>query len=103
MRGVIAPPSKLIVKKRIPPRVYFSLGGIKYEGGRSKQKSSFMRGVIVPPSKLILKHFSPPKGGVLLGGVIKGGRLLTTLTVKHASDHSSKHAGASRLMHCECM
>ena len=77
MRGVIVPPSKLIVTNICSPKVCFLLGGVNYEGGRSNQKGSFMRGVIVPPSKLIVNNYFPPKVLFLLGGVIiKGGRLL---------------------------
>ena len=54
IRGVIVPPSKLIVRNIVSPKVLFLLGGVNYEGGRSNQKSSFMRGVIVRPSKLIV-------------------------------------------------
>ena len=62
MRGVIVPPSKLIVTSICSPKVLFLLVGVNYEGGRSNQKSSFMRGVIVPPSKLIVTCFcSPPR------------------------------------------
>ena len=32
MRGVIVPPSKLIVKNNSPPNVVFVLGGLNYEG-----------------------------------------------------------------------
>ena len=62
MRGVIVPPSKLIVTNNCPPKVFCLLGGINYEGGRSNQKSSFMRGVIVPPSKLIVTNILSPQG-----------------------------------------
>ena len=55
------PPSKLIVKKICPPKGFFLLGGVNYEGGRSNQKSFLMRGVIVPPSKLIVTNICPPK------------------------------------------
>ena len=34
MRGVIVPPSKLIVKKEIPPKVVFLLGAFIIKGGR---------------------------------------------------------------------
>ena len=62
MRGVIVPPSKLIVTNMFSPEVLSLLGGVNYEGGRSNQTSSFMRGVIVPPSKLIVtKTVSPPR------------------------------------------
>ena len=67
-KGVIVPPSKLIVNNNFPPKGFFILGGVNYEGGRSNQKSSFMRGVIVPPSKLKVKKEIPPKV-VLSGGV----------------------------------
>ena len=63
MRGVIVLPSKLIVTNIFPPKVFFLLGGVYYEGGRSNQKGSFMRGVIVPPYKMIVKNNSPPQGG----------------------------------------
>ena len=55
--------------------VFFCLGGVNYEGGRSNQKSSFMRGVIVPPSKLIVKIKFPPKGGFFIRGglLLRGG------------------------------
>ena len=69
MRGVIVPPSKLIVTNIFPPRGGFLLGGVSYEGGRSNQKSFLMRGVIVPPYKLIVKCVFPPRGGFVLGGV----------------------------------
>ena len=62
MRGVIVPPSNLIVTNIfVPPR-----GGF------------LIRGVIVPQSELIVKHICPPQGrGFLLGGcLIKGGRLV---------------------------
>ena len=68
IRGVIVPPSKLIVKTSFSPKGFFLLGGVNYEGGRSNQKSSFMRGVIVPPSKLIVTNKIPQRVGFLLGG-----------------------------------
>ena len=68
MRGVIVPPSKLILTIICPPRGGFLLGGVSYEGGRSNQKSFLMRGVIVPPYKLIVKNNFPPRGGFLLRG-----------------------------------
>ena len=58
------PPSKLIVKQVLPPKVFCFIRGVNYEGGRSNQKGSFMTGVIVPPSKLIATRFVSPKGGV---------------------------------------
>ena len=54
------PPSKLVVNVLFSPKDFFLLGGVNYEGGRSKQKSSFMRGVIVLPSKLIVNKDFPP-------------------------------------------
>ena len=69
MRGVIVLPSKLIVANNCSPQVFFLLGGVYYEGGRSNQKGSFMRGVIVPPYKLIVTNNCPPQGFFLLGGV----------------------------------
>ena len=74
IKGVIVPPSKLVVFVSFPPMLFFLLGGINYEGGRSNHKSSFMKGVIVPPSKLIVNKTNPPKvcflirGGLLLRG-----------------------------------
>ena len=68
IRGVIVPPSKLIVKTYFPPKVFYLLGGVNYERGRSNQKSSFMRGVIVPPSKLIVTTNLPQRLFFLLGG-----------------------------------
>ena len=67
MRGVIVPPSKLIVTNNCPPNIYiyiyiYIFRGVNYEGGRSNQKSSFMGGVIVPPSKLIVKYLFSPQG-----------------------------------------
>ena len=62
MRGVIVPPSKLIVTNCFSPQVLFLLlRGVNCEGGRSNQKSlfCFMRGIIVPPSKLIVTNNSP--------------------------------------------
>ena len=56
IRGVLVPPSKLIVTNNFPPKGGGLLGGVNYEGGRSNQISSFMRGVIVPPSKLIVNN-----------------------------------------------
>ena len=44
MRGVIVPPSKLIVTNYFAPKGFFLLGGVNYEGGRSNQKTIFMRG-----------------------------------------------------------
>ena len=75
MRGVIVPPSKLIVTNNCPPKGFCFIRGDYHEGGRSNQKSSFMRGVIVPPSKLIVTNICvSPKGCFLLGGIIiKGG------------------------------
>ena len=69
MRGVIVPPSRLIVRNICSPYFVVLLGGVHYEGSRSNQKSSFMRGVIVPPSKLIVKNVFPPKGGFFIRGV----------------------------------
>ena len=60
-RGVIVPPSKLIVTIIFPPRGGFLLGGVSYEGGRSNQKSFLMRGVIVPPYKLIVTNICSPQ------------------------------------------
>ena len=76
MRGVIVPPSKLIVTNNFPPKVLFFIRGVNYEGGRSNPKSSFMRGVIVPPSKLIFKKEFPTKRKMFFirGVIIKGGR-----------------------------
>ena len=63
------PPSKLIVTNVFSPQgVFFVLGGVNYEGGRSNQKSSFMRGVIVPPSKLIENKTNPQKGRFFIRG-----------------------------------
>ena len=62
MRGVIVPPSKLIVTNSCSPKVVFLIRGVNYEGGRSNQTSSFMRGVIVPPSKLIVTKLFSPQG-----------------------------------------
>ena len=67
MRGVIVPPSKLIVTFVPPSRGNYE-GGVNYEGGRSNQKSSFMRGVIVPPSKLIVNNLFPPQGLFFIRG-----------------------------------
>ena len=84
IRGVIVPPSKLIVTNICPPKVFCLLGGVNYEGGRSNQKSSFMRGVIVPPSKLIVKTTISPNISFLLGGfIIKGGRLYVCYHASH--------------------
>ena len=59
LRGLIVPPSKLIVTICFP-----SKGGVSYEGRRSNQQSFFMRGVIVPPSKLIVTNICSPQGWV---------------------------------------
>ena len=70
MRGVIVPPSKLIVANICFPQGFFLLGGVYYEGGRSNQKDSFTRGVIVHPSKFIVTNMFFPQGFLfLLGGV----------------------------------
>ena len=83
IRGVIVPPSKLIVTILFSPNGGVLLGGVNYEGGRSNQTSSFMRGVIVPPSKLIVKKINPQRGGFLLGGfIIKGEILIYNIIVE---------------------
>ena len=82
MRGVIVPPSKLIVTTNCPPKVFLLLGAVNYEGGRSNQKSSFMRGVIVPPSQLTVTYFSPKSVFcILLGGLLLRGEEITNVII----------------------
>ena len=70
MRGVIVPPSKLIVT------IVFSLqgggfllGGVSYEGGRSNQTSFFFyEGGNRASVQIDSKQYPPPRGGFLLRG-----------------------------------
>ena len=75
MRGVVVPPSKLIVNNIFSPKGFCFIRGVNYEGGRSNHKSSFMRGVIVPPSKFIVNKQFTQGVFFIRGFIIKGGKL----------------------------